>query len=109
MLRLDLLCCHSNIPVHTIAVYEDWDLQKSLDFLKEQGVAVKDSLSLADAQKLVAERADQAATVSKSPSVARISLTWQWGAATAGKAQAHYEAISDSLLQTYVPFPVPTE
>jgi hypothetical protein len=29
-------------------------------------------------------------------------LTWKWGAGAAGSAQAHFEAISDSLLDSYV-------
>lgn len=53
--------------LYSTAVYEDWDLQRSLQFLKEQGVAIKNSPTLQDAQKLIAERADAAATVRPSP------------------------------------------
>ena len=46
------------------AVYEDWSLDQSVQFLKEQGVAVKDSATLAELQAQVANYADKAATVS---------------------------------------------
>jgi hypothetical protein len=47
------------------AVYEDWSLEQSVQFLKEQGVVVKDSLNLASVQQQVADNADAAATVSR--------------------------------------------
>jgi hypothetical protein len=46
------------------AVYEDWSLDQSLEFLKAQGVAIRDSKNLAAIQSQVAENADAAATVS---------------------------------------------
>ena len=48
----------------TAAVYEDWSLDQSVAFLKEQGIKVRDSDTFGDVQKLVAEHADSAATVS---------------------------------------------
>lgn len=46
-------------------MYEDWSLDKSVQFLKEQGVAVKDSATLAEVQAQVANYADKAAHVSE--------------------------------------------
>lgn len=46
-----------------IAAYEDWSLDKSVAFLKEQGVAIKDSATLPEIQKQVAAHADAAAKV----------------------------------------------
>ena len=46
-----------------IAVYEDWSLEQSLAFLKEQGIKVRDSQSLEEVRKQVAANADAAATV----------------------------------------------
>jgi len=57
-------------------VYEDWSLDQSLEFLKAQGVAIRDSKNLAAIQSQVAENADAAAT---------------WGAKAAGVGQAYYE------------------
>lgn len=45
------------------AAYEDWPLDKSIAFLKEQGVAIKDSATLPEIQKQVAAHADAAAKV----------------------------------------------
>jgi hypothetical protein len=45
------------------AAYEDWSLDDSIAFLKEQGVKVKNSQSLEDVRKLVADHADAAAKV----------------------------------------------
>lgn len=46
------------------AAYQDWSLEQSLDFLKAQGVKVKDAATSSDVQKLVAQHADAAASVS---------------------------------------------
>ncbi len=55
-------------------MYEDWSLEQSVEFLKEQGVAIANNPTLQDAQKLVAERADAAATVSGLPSSSSIAV-----------------------------------
>lgn len=52
------------------AAYQDWSLEQSLDFLKSQGVKVKDAATSSDVQKLVAQHADAAASVSS-------SFTWR--------------------------------
>jgi hypothetical protein len=45
-------------------VYEDWSLDQSIAFLKEQGIKVRDSPTLEEVRKQVLENADLAATVS---------------------------------------------
>jgi hypothetical protein len=44
--------------------YEDWSLDQSLAFLKEQGIKVRDSPTLEEVRKQVLANADKAATVS---------------------------------------------
>jgi hypothetical protein len=46
--------------------YEDWSLDQSLAFLKEQGIKVRDSPTLEEVRKQVLANADKAATVSLS-------------------------------------------
>lgn len=46
-----------------VAAYQDWSLDKSIAFLKEQGVAIKDSATFPEIQKQVAAHADAAAKV----------------------------------------------
>ena len=55
---------HRDCLTLSLAEYEDWSLDQSIEFLKEQGVAIANNPTLQDVQKLVAERADTAATVS---------------------------------------------
>lgn len=50
-------------PALATAAYEDWSLDDSIAFLKQQGVKVKNSQSLEDVRKLVADHADAAAKV----------------------------------------------
>lgn len=50
-------------PSLAAAVYEDWSLDQSLQFLKDQGIAVRDSANLGEVQKQVADNADAAAKV----------------------------------------------
>ena len=44
-------------------VYEDWSLDQSVAFLKEQGIKVRDSPTLEEVRKQVLANADAAATV----------------------------------------------
>lgn len=86
------------------AAYEDWSLEQSLQFLKAQGIAVKDSIASSDVQKLVLENADAAIKVSLSDDVEgrgkKSGLTRKWSAASVGSAQAHFEAYSDAAVDT---------
>lgn len=86
---------------HT-AIYEDWSLAQSAQFLKEQGVAVKDSDTLAELQAQVANYADKAATVSVSRATSHPDhrADVQWGAAAAGAGQAYFEVGSKKALDT---------
>jgi len=43
--------------------YEDWSLDQSVAFLKEQGIKVRDSPTLEEVRKQVLANADAAATV----------------------------------------------
>ena len=47
----------------TPAAYEDWSLDKSLDFLKAQGVKISNDASLQDVKAELARHGDAAATV----------------------------------------------
>lgn len=69
-----------------VAAYEDWSLDKSIAFLKEQGVAIKDSATFPEIQKQVAAHADAAA---------------KWGAGSAGAAQGYFEGVNEKLLSTW--------